>query len=201
MKKTKKQKEPYLKIPAHILNLSGIGLCEKVLLAHIYSFGAKGCWQSNKTLAEIFMVSAVTIRRWLARIRPYTYVRNPKGYYRTIWSKSALKNEQGPAQNCAIDLVKSAHRPAQKCATTNNNTITENNNKTIASPSPLPASGQASATLEARRQQAAAAIENFRANFGRLPKIKPLTPQQFEQRRAQQLAALRTAERRRHGDG
>jgi len=36
-----KPKELYLKIPYHILNIPGLGLCEKVLLAHIYSFGEK----------------------------------------------------------------------------------------------------------------------------------------------------------------
>jgi hypothetical protein len=35
-------KERYLKVPYHILNLTSIGLCEKLLLAHFYSFGEKG---------------------------------------------------------------------------------------------------------------------------------------------------------------
>jgi len=48
-----KPKERYLAIPYHILNLGGIALAQKVLLSHIYSFAAKGCRQSNKTLAEI----------------------------------------------------------------------------------------------------------------------------------------------------
>ena len=50
----KKTTERYLKIPYHILNIAELGLSEKVLLAHIYSFGDKGCWQSNATLADIF---------------------------------------------------------------------------------------------------------------------------------------------------
>jgi len=40
---SKKPKERYLKIPYHILNIKRLGLSEKVLLAHIYSFGEKGC--------------------------------------------------------------------------------------------------------------------------------------------------------------
>jgi len=84
----KNQKEPYLKIPAHILNLRQISADEKMLLAHIYSFVAKSCWQSNQTLADIFMVSADTISRWIAKIRPFIYLKNPKGYYRTIWARS-----------------------------------------------------------------------------------------------------------------
>jgi hypothetical protein len=86
-----KQKEPYLKIPAHILNIPHLSLCEKVLLAHIYSFGAKGCYQSNQTFAEIFIVSPSTIRRWLSQIQQFTHVKNPKGYYHTIWAKSLRK--------------------------------------------------------------------------------------------------------------
>jgi len=87
----KKQKESYLKIPAHILNLSQISPREKMLLAHIYSVGAKGCWQSNQTLAQIYMVSQRTIERWLSVIKKFIYVYNGKGYYRTIWAKSHLQ--------------------------------------------------------------------------------------------------------------
>lgn len=83
-----KPAERYLAIPYHILNLGGIALAEKVLLSHIYSFGARGCWQSNKTLAEIFMVSGKAISRWVADICRYLYIKNPKGYYRTMWAKS-----------------------------------------------------------------------------------------------------------------
>jgi len=187
----KKPVEPYLKIPAHIFNLSQIGLCENVLLAHIYSFSEKGCWQSNQTLAEIFMVSVPTISRWIGRIRPYTYVKNPKGYYRTIWAKKLLKNEQAPAQNCGSDLIESERRVDQIRSTTNNNTITENNKRTIASPTPTPAGGQALATLEHRRTVAAEQMEKFKVRFGRPTSWTPLAPEQFQQRRATQLAALR----------
>ncbi len=82
--------EQYLKIPYHILNIETLDLRDKVLLAHIYSFGQKGCWQSNATLAKIFMTSPRTIKRWLAKIILACLVRieSPKGYYRTIWAKS-----------------------------------------------------------------------------------------------------------------
>ena len=147
------------------------------------------------------MVSKATIRRWLSRIRQYIQIKNPKGYYRTIWVTSALKNEQGHAQNCGSEVLKSVHRVAQRCAPTNNNTITENNRRTIASPSPLPACGQAPATLQYRRQQDAADLGKFEKYFGRAPRQAKLTPQQFEQRRQQKLVALRIGECRRPGDG
>ena len=90
IKGNKVPKELYLKIPYHILNIPDLGLCEKVLLAHIYSFGEKGCWQSNSTLGEIFFVDGRTISRWLARLKKNSLVLwvHPKGRYRTIWAKS-----------------------------------------------------------------------------------------------------------------
>jgi hypothetical protein len=170
-----RQKEPYLKIPAHILNITDITLSEMVLLAHTYSFGAKDCYQSNQTLMEIFMVSPSTIRRWLSRIQKFTHVKNPKGYYHTIWVKPLRKNEQGPAQNCAP---------------TNNNTITDTSKETIASPLP-PLSKGAPATLEYHKQQAIKQIERFKRTFGRAKQsYKPMTPKEFQSRRAELLAQL-----------
>jgi len=85
-----KPKEQYLKIPYHILNIRDLGLAEKVLLAHIYSFGSKGCWQSNETLGDMFFVDGRTISRWIAQIKKSGHVLwiHPKGRYRTIWVKS-----------------------------------------------------------------------------------------------------------------
>lgn len=85
-----KPKEPYLKVPYHILNIRDLGFAEKMLLAHIYSFGEKGCWQSNETLAKIFMTKPRTVRRWLAKIvdADCVLIKSPKGYYRTIWARS-----------------------------------------------------------------------------------------------------------------
>lgn len=192
MKAKKTQREPYLKIPQHILHIPQLGLPEKVLLGHIYSFGEKGCWQSNQTLAEHLVVSVPMIRRLLGRLKDYIHVANPKGYYRTIWAEEVLKNEQGPAQNRGSDLRISANRLAHGRATTSNNTIGANNRRTIASPSPLPTGGQAPATLNEQRRCDIAVIERFKATFGRpdLRERRPLTPEQFEARRAAVLAGL-----------
>jgi hypothetical protein len=198
MNKPKKLKEPYLKMPAHILNLTQIGLCEKVLLAHIYSFGEKGCWQSNKTLAEIFMTNTRTVSRWINKIRNFIYVKNPKGYYRTLWAKShpqvrAYLDETGqlPGQKASADMDKNGHRVGRNCPTTITNTITENNKRTIASPSPLPAAGRAPATLQQRKADALETFERFRALFGRAKQWTPLSAEECKRRRTEQLAALR----------
>ena len=203
--KTKKpnKKEPYLAIPAHILNLTGIGIPEKVLLAHIYSFGAKGCYQSNKTLAEILMVSERTIIRYLQPIRRFLHVTSAKGYYRTLWARShpdvalmlrAAHRDTTDAhvhQDRPSDSAKSGSPLGRSCPPTNNKTNTETISQTTATPSPLPARGQAPALLDHRRAEAIAAIEKFKARLGR-PRSQPapLTPEQFEQRRQRILASL-----------
>ena len=197
------EKERYLKIPYHILNIPHLDLCEKVLPAHIYSFGEKGCWQSNETLGEIFMVSPSTVSRWLGRIKQFLYVKNPKGYYRTVWAKSHRdvreavevhfsRNAKDPAQNCSSDYSKSAIRLKQFCVTTNNNTKKEIIKETISPPSPLPAHRQASAALEERKERTKVLIEQLKAGFG-LPhgRTRPaLTEQEFEAARQRQRAAL-----------
>jgi len=186
----KQQREPYLKIPAHILNLPDIGLCEKVLLAHIYSFGSKGCWQSNKTIAKIFMVSKRTIQIWLSAIKKYIFVRNPKGYYRTIWSKSqCAKNCADVRKNTYFDCAKNGIRLRKNLRTTNNNTITENYKRTIASPSPAPFKG-ASATLQHRREKNAKTIEDFKLRLGSSNRWKPLSQDEFNRHRQLILAQL-----------
>ncbi len=59
-------------------------------MAHIYSFGEKGCWQSNATLAKIFFVKERTISRWVRMLKKAGLILwvHPKGRYRTLWAKS-----------------------------------------------------------------------------------------------------------------
>ena len=85
-----KPKEKYLKIPYYILNIEGISLSEKVLLAHFHSYGTKGCWQSNETLGKMFFISARSISKWVTNLKKHNLVYwvHPKGRYRTIWAKT-----------------------------------------------------------------------------------------------------------------
>ena len=210
-KAKKEARERYLVIPYNILNLRGIGLCEKVLLAHIYSFGAKGCWQSNATLAEVLMVSPRTVTQYIARLRreKLVQIKCPKGYYRTIWAKAHPEvaaavqlsyrgtkadksanhhSRKGPSQ-CAINGV----RPGRNLLPTNNTTTKETKRETIATPSPLPAGGQAPALLKERARDNLARIERLKHEFGKSGKpYRPLTEQQFQQRRQAQLKGLLT---------
>ena len=87
-KKGDKPQEHYLKMPNHILNIEGLGKGEKMLLAHIYSFGRKGCWQSNETIGKMFFRSERTISVWVANLKKGRHILwlHPKGFYRTLWA-------------------------------------------------------------------------------------------------------------------
>ena len=190
-------------MPAHILNLPQIGLCEKVLLAHIYSFGSGGSSQSSETMGKIFMVCPRTIERWLTAMREFIFVRNGKGYYRTIWAKSQPDSKRGRnvgnlRQDCRSSPDRNGIQIQENFRTTINNAITETNTGTTASPLPLPASGQAlapcprsAAMLRHRKRTAREQMQRFKSHFGWPKKQVLLTPEQFKQRRAKQLAALR----------
>ena len=159
------------------------------------------------------MVSAYTISRRVQNIREYINIKNPKGYYRTMWAKSHPdvqlavrqwvnsgkkgavhlgKSAEQPKQNCRGQFVKSAFGLRQNCVTTNNNTIKETSERTTATPSPLPAGGQAPALLTDRQKERSAGIERFKSNFGRVKKqYVPMLDKEFDERRQKQLAFLR----------
>jgi hypothetical protein len=48
---------------------------------------AKKGWQSNKTLAGIFMTTDRSIKRNVSKSKKYLHIKHPKGYYKTIWVK------------------------------------------------------------------------------------------------------------------
>jgi len=139
-KRTENNKAEGLWIPNYIENIPRPVLDHlgKKVLAHIYSFGEKGCYQSNEIMAKMFWVSARTISRRITAIRKadLVYVKSPKGYYRTLWAKShpdvkaavklwyrnreiaksSLESGQKIAgrlrQDCPIDLDKSGEATA-----------------------------------------------------------------------------------------
>jgi hypothetical protein len=195
--KPKKPKESYLKTPNRIMNIprSLLNQQKKALLAHIYSFGAKGCWQSNRTLAEMFQTSERSITRWISDIKKIgeIYIKSPKGYYRTIWAKSHpeviaanklwyrnkqipkedinhpvdfAKNGEQDRQNWRSESAKNGIRLRQNCLTINNNTLKETIKNTTTTPTPLPAGGQAPALLQNRQEEAKAQFEQLKRRIG-----------------------------------
>ena len=103
-------RERYLKLPYSILNLRGIRLMDKVLLAHFHSFGEKGCWQSNATLGEMFMVSPYAVTRSIGNLKHQGLItiKSPKGCYRTIWAVDLGENAEPVRQNRQSEFGKSA---------------------------------------------------------------------------------------------
>jgi hypothetical protein len=212
-KKPKKRAEG-LWMRNEILNIRALDDSEKMLLAHFDSFGTKGCYQSNGTLAEIFLAKPRTIRRRIATINKagLIYIKCPKGYYRTIWVKSnpevreAVKlwyrgkeiakpdGQEWPtnmAKSGQPSRPKSVFRHGQICPTTYTRLDTETKRET-ATPAPLPAGGQASALLEDRKAGVIADVEQLRKSFGagvRRRRAK-LTDAEWEARRQAQRRAL-----------
>ena len=105
-KAKEKAREKYLHVPQHIMKITELSMAEKALLAHIYSFGKKGCWQSNKTLGKLFDVNPRTIKRRLTRIRKFVYVRSPHSRLRTFLAKS---HPDRSAICCSISLMFCRH--------------------------------------------------------------------------------------------
>jgi len=89
-KKSKGTNETYLKIPNHILSIEGLNYGQKQLLAHIYSFGRKGCWNSNETLGKMFHRSSRTITDWIVQLKKGQHILwvHGKGFYRTLYAKT-----------------------------------------------------------------------------------------------------------------
>jgi len=180
--KTRKVKEPYLKLPLRFLKLPGLQLLDKLLLAHFHSFADKGCWQSNATLAKIFMCSERTISRCISTLKQKGLIRihTPKGFYRKIWATSACdssaqvrQKRRSSTPNPATDFAKFGNRVRHVCLTTNNNTIKENYTRTVI-----------------------AQIEAMKNRLFRRPRQR-LSAEQLERRREQLKAALFAAEAKR----
>ncbi len=208
-RKNNKKNNDGLWVPNEILNLFALDEGCKLLLAHFYSFAAKGCYQSNKTLATIFMTTPRTIARRVANLKGHIYVKNPKGYYRTIWVRfhpevSKIRPErinnqqQGVRQDChshydktgKSTTTKPVFRLRQNCRTTNTYTNTKTNTETAAD-LPMPAGGQASRLLEQRRAAALSKVEQFKKRFGVGQKSERMSPQEFEQRKQMIIKQLR----------
>ena len=211
----KQKKEGGLWIPNHIRNISRsvLGDSEKMLLADIYSFGTKGMYKSNKTIAEEYMTTERTVSRWIANIVKggFVYLKNPKGYYRTFWVKSHPEvkamnklwyrnreiDKNRLRHHCLTKLDRNSQgsktnpvfRPRQNCPPTNKEIDKETKKETKAVNLPLPPGGQASQLLKDKNAERQVSIERFKRQIGKIPNAK-LSPEQFEQKKQRQITAL-----------
>jgi hypothetical protein len=76
--------EEIIGIPRSVLDPLG-----KMILAHIYSFGKKGCFQSNETIAGRYGISERPVGDRIAAMKKadLVYVKFPQSPYRTLWAK------------------------------------------------------------------------------------------------------------------
>ena len=178
------------------------------------AWSAKGLYKANDTIAKEYMTTERTVSRWIAKIVKggFVYVKNPKGYYRTLWVKSHPEvkaanklwyrseeiSKNRLRQNCLTNSDKNSEasrtnhvsRLSQKCPPTYKETNKETNRETKATSSPLPAGGQASPLLQDRESGQQATIKQYKRNFGEADPTEKLTDAEFEQRRRQQVKAL-----------
>jgi len=157
----------------------------------------------------MLMLSTRTITQYIARLlkKDLVQIKCSKGYYRTIWAKShpdveaaaqlwyrgkkIEKSADSHSKNQRSDCEKNCHRLGRNPLTTNNTIIKENNKRTTATPSPLPAGGQAPALLTERKKAADAHIQKFLRDFGaRKKKFQPMAEQEFQRRKQALLKAL-----------
>jgi hypothetical protein len=212
--KKQKKRASGLWIRNEILNIRSLDDSEKMLLAHFDSFDAKGCYQSNGTLAKIFLSNPRTIRRRIAKIKMagLVYIKSPKGYYRTIWVKSnpevveavklwyrgkEIDKPNGQKWPTKVDKTgqpkgpESVFRHGQICPTTDTDIVKETNKKTSTTPAPLPAMGQAPALLEDRKAELIADVEQLKHTFGKSGRRK--TPELTAAERHQRIEAQKKA--------
>ena len=102
------------------------------------------------------------------------------------------KLPSGLEENCQVTSQKSVIPLSRKPLHTNNITKKETTKKTFdATPTPLPAGGQAPALLEDRKSERQASIEQFKQKLGRAGRRSvKLSDAEFEQNRQKQLRAL-----------
>lgn len=158
----KPEKKEGLWVPKEFTIVTNLNWGEKMILAHIFSFGTRGCYQCNGTLAKLYGVCDKTISRIVNKliVDEEIIVKAPRSQYRTLWACSHPQVKAGEpltyvgklirnplGQKCPSRLgnngkvtgTKSNQSPPPKCPSTYKGTY----KKTITMSSPSPAVGQA----------------------------------------------------------
>jgi hypothetical protein len=81
--------ERFLAVVYSVLARSDINDSEKLLLAHIWSYGAKGCWETNETMATMFNVTPRQVTTRVGRLKNAGCLLwlHGKNYHRTLWAR------------------------------------------------------------------------------------------------------------------
>ncbi len=174
--KVKKSVTRGLWVPQEILSISPdqLSWLGKLVCGRIYGYGAKGCYESNATLARFFGVSVRSIVYAMEQIRslPLTYSIKLRGRPTCYWLRCSPKVQAAERlvyrgrskRNPGYDLRKYCVGGTQKTAeggtqeTADNSIITS---KTTGAASPSPADGQA----QRRQEEEAVAQSRFQSHI------------------------------------
>jgi len=178
---------------------------EKMFYAYVYSFGERGCWQTDEQIGKALGRSERTIQRYQANCNKAGLLKviGKKSKYRRIWAKDHPKYKAMRKKKANLLRQKRQSRATdtsellrQNCPTTNKDTNKATIKERGGSPSPAE---QAHAPLKdkqleayRRKEETIASIEQLTRNFGRGPRRKTpeLTAAERERRRQEQKRAL-----------
>ena len=195
----KKPRKLGLWVPLGILKMSFLAAEDKLFYAYVYSFGARGCWQTDEQIGESFGRCERTIQRYKTNCKKAGLFKiihegSPR---RRIWAKDHPKFKAAQKmyaeqlrQTCQSRTTDLSESPRQNCPTTNKDTNKSTNTERGGSPSPAE---QAHAPLRDKQQQlkehrmkgeAAASIEQLKKSFAYGARWTPeMTAAEQEQRR------------------
>ncbi|MFC1781111.1 hypothetical protein ACFLZ8_02470 [Planctomycetota bacterium] len=214
-KEKKKYRELGTWLPQRIRELSFLSGDDKIYYAHIYSFGERGCWQTDEQIGKALGCSERSIQRYQSHCNKAGLLKviGKKSKYRRIWAKDhpkyitmrkkkaiQLRQERQSSTTKLSELLR------QNCPTTNKYTNKRTNKKSGGSPLPVE---QAHALQKNKQQQLEAyrtkeetitSIEQLKNSFGYSARRRTtgLSSAEWEQRRQKQqkeLLAVKTAEK------
>jgi len=208
----KKFRQLGLWIPERIKKMSFLSGDEKLYYAYVYSFGERGCYQTDEQIGKALGRCVRSIQRYQANCKKAGLFKviGKKSKYRRIWAKDhpkykAMRKKKAEQlrQTRQSRTTDASELLRQNCPTTNKDTNKRTNKKRGGSP--LPANGQAHSPLKDKQQQleayrtkeeTIASIDQLKRSFGlgarrRMPE---LTQAEFELRKQAQLRALQAAE-------
>jgi len=179
---SKKYRNLGLWIPEKIKKMSMLTGDEKIFYAHVYSFGERGCWQTDQQIGKALGRSERSIQRYQANCHKAGLLKviGKKSKYRRIWAKDHPKykamrkkkaNELRQIRQSRTTDPSELLR--QNCPTTNKYTNKSTNKQSGGSPSPAeqahsPLNGKQQQLEEYRKKEETnASIEQLTRNFGR----------------------------------
>ena len=206
-KEKKKYRNLGLWIPRKILKMSCLSGDDKIYYAHVYSFGERGCWQTDEQIGTALGRSDRSIQRYQANCNKAGLLKviGKKSKYRRIWAKDNPKYKAMRKRRADELRQERRSRPTDPSELLRQNRPTTNkytNKSTIkqrgGSPSPAE---QAHSPLKDKQQQleayrkkeeSIASIGLLTRNFGRggWRRTPELTAAELQQRIQAQKKAL-----------